>query len=161
MQKRLMAGFALALAPVLVAPLMAQGLTILPGEWELVMKSNIKTMPGMDAKTAAMIRQSMAKPMVIRDCLTADEIKRDPGAMMGKEAGCTTKNFRMSGGVLSADRVCKQDGTTTTSTMRGSYTPTSYKIAGAVNRSGGEGAMAMTMDLTGRRVSAVCSAKAK
>ncbi|QMW22146.1 DUF3617 domain-containing protein [Sandaracinobacteroides saxicola] len=136
-----------------------------PGEWEVTMQNQFQKMPeGMPPEVAKMMASQAGKGRTMRYCITAEELRRDPAAWAGKDANCTVSNYRMSAGTMTMDRVCRHDGETTATSMRGSYTPTSYAMSGAINHRGskrGSGDMAMTLKMQGRWVAATCSAKAR
>lgn len=135
--------------------------TLLPGEWQTSSAMQMQAMPGMPPEVAAMMRQRMGKPTIIRTCITPEQAARGPETRM-PNGDCTVDRMRYSAGRMVSEMQCRRDGQVTRMTMAGSYTPTSYVMDGQMTSSGGGSqGMAMTMHVTGRRVSPVCSAAAK
>ncbi len=139
----------------------ADTMKVLPGEWEVTSTMKMQTLPNMSPKMAAMMRAQQGKPMVIRTCITPEEAARGPESRP-RDKNCKVGNMSYGGGRVAAETVCTHQGDVTRVKMNGTYTPTSYVMDGAMSGSGGStGAMAMTMHIVGKRVAAVCSAKAK
>ncbi len=82
---------------------------ITPGMWEYQMETKMKGMPaGM-------------KPVVMRRCLTPQDVAQNKHLTQGSEKNpCTMSNMKASGGQVSYDFVCKTEG----GTMKGSTTGT-------------------------------------
>lgn len=138
----------------------AVALSIQAGEWEVTVRTSIKSMPNVPPEVAKMMGGPGAKPVVVRHCITPADLKSNPEAMLGKRApGCRYERFSLAGGQMTMRMVCAgPDGAVTTTSSRGNYTPLSYAVTGESVRVG-PNPMAMTMAVTGRRVSPVCSSK--
>ncbi|MGE5384995.1 MAG: DUF3617 domain-containing protein [Betaproteobacteria bacterium] len=97
-------------AALLVASLSASAQSnISPGMWEYQMETKMKGMPpGM-------------KPMVVRRCLTPQDVAQNKHLTQGSEKNpCTMSNMKANGSQIAYEFVCKTDG----GTMKGSTTGT-------------------------------------
>ena len=158
------------MARAILATAMALGLAsgvaaappkVLPGEWETSSSIRMQAMPNLPPQVAEMMRQRMGKPIVIRSCITPEEAARGPETR-SPDSKCSLDKLSYEGGRMSSEMQCNHDGQITRMKMSGSYTPTSYVMDGQITGSGGKsGPMAMTMHVTGRRISPTCSAGAK
>lgn len=98
----------IAAATLIAASLPAFSQSVIqPGMWEYQMETKMKGMPaGM-------------KPMVIRHCLTQQDVSQNKHLMAGNEKNpCTLSNMKTSGAQISYEFVCKTEG----GTMKGSTT---------------------------------------
>lgn len=91
--------------------------TITPGMWEYQMETKMKGMP------------AGAKPMVIRRCLTPQDVAQNKHLTNSTEKNpCTMSNMKTSGSQISYDFVCKMEGNTMKGSTTGSTTPTSLEF---------------------------------
>lgn len=115
----------------------AQGLArIEPGLWTTTTDVHAIDVPGMDdARIMEGVTAQLKKQHAISSshCVTPEEAARPPSEMFaGKDSGdCRYDKFDMGGGRLDAAMTCSREGLpgTTTMTMAGSYSPTSYDLA--------------------------------
>jgi len=92
-------------------------------------------------------------------CVTAEDVKKPKEDFFGADKSCRYEHFTMGGGKIDIQMVCKQQGTTQTTNMAGTYTPTSYSMDMSSTGSGGEqNGMSMKMHVDSRRVGE-CTAK--
>jgi hypothetical protein len=134
---------------------------LLPGEWETTSSVQMPALPGVPPQVAAMMRAQMGKPTVIRSCITPVEAARGPQTRP-PSADCTMEKISYGDGRMVSEMQCRRGGQVSRVKMAGSYTPTSYVMDGRMSAAGGDGGpIAMTMHITGRRISPACSAGAK
>lgn len=126
-----------------------------PGLWESKVDVQDMTIPGIPPQYAAKMKQSMAEE---RDkgsthCVTEADVKKPQGDFFGADKSCKYQSFKMGGGKIDIDMVCSEEGSTQTSKMTGSYTPTTYSLDMAMTGSGGEqNGMHMKMHVDAHRV---------
>ena len=128
--------------------LLAQAVSIQPGQWETTLKIQSMTMEGAPPQVAAMMR---GHTTTVRSCLTAADAAKGPQELLKTNKSCSFTRYDMAGGRLSTEMVCRQGGSTTTATSTGSYTPTSMTAQSHVVGTG-RMAMNMTSTVTGRRI---------
>jgi Protein of unknown function (DUF3617) len=133
-----------------------------PGLWESKVTIQEMNIPGMDPKFAAKMKESIEshQPEASRSCLTKEDVNKPKEDFFGGgDKSCRYKRFAMGGGKMDIQMVCSREGSTQTSNMTGTYTPTSYAMDMATGGSGGtQGAMVMKMHIDGKRVGE-CTAK--
>lgn len=125
-----------------------------PGLWQS--KTDVEmNMPGMPPQFAARMKQSMAESrnQTSSHCVTADEVKKPKEDFFGADKTCKYQHFTMGGGKIDAQMVCSEEGSTQTTNLSGTYTPTSYSMDVSSSGTGGarEG-MSMKMHVDSRRV---------
>jgi hypothetical protein len=137
-----------------------------PGHWQGTMAISEISIPGMPAELAKTMKTQMGGSRTFESCLTPDEAKRPKGEFFGAEQrGCTYEHFTMAGGTIDAVMKCTRGPTTQTMTMKGSYSPDTYRMSVTSVAKGDAAAgpatnmtIAMTMD--GRRTGD-CTGKEK
>ena len=127
-----------------------------PGLWQskaTVLDMNI---PGMPAQYAAKMKQEMAEHRneASKHCIKPEDVKKPKEDFFGADKSCRYGHFTMGGGKIDIQMVCKEEGSTQTSNMSGSYTPTSYSMDMAMNGTGGgmQDGMNMKMHVDSQRV---------
>jgi len=140
---------------------MNSGTMIEPGLWRSKVSVLEMNIPGIPAAYQAKMRQSMAERRneASSHCITAEDVKKPKEDFFGAEKSCKYAHFTMGGGKIDIQMVCSEEGTTQTTNMSGSYTPTSYSMD--MSSSGGGGAakgMSMKMHVDSQRVGE-CSGK--
>lgn len=126
-----------------------------PGLWQSKTDIEEMNMPGMPPQFAARMKQSMAESrnQTSSHCVTADEVKKPKEDFFGADKTCKYQHFTMGGGKIDAQMVCSEEGSTQTTNLSGTYTPTSYSMDVSSSGTGGarEG-MSMKMHVDSRRV---------
>lgn len=126
-----------------------------PGLWQskvTVLEMNI---PGMPAQYADKMKQSIAEHRndTSKHCITAAEVKKPKEDFFGADKSCRYEHFTMGGGRIDIAMACKQEGFTQSTSMSGTYTPTSYSMDMSSNGSGGpEQGMTMKMHVDSQRI---------
>ncbi len=142
---------ALAAIPLIAVP--ATATAIQPGKWLQQIETTEIDAPGLPPQALQMMPRSFSNSY----CLTPEEAARGPQQMLeqSRQQGgqCSYKNFDMAAGKINAVMECKGDGAgAIRMTMRGDYSPTSYRMtmvmegAGMIRR--------MTSVSTGRHAGA-------
>jgi hypothetical protein len=141
---------------------MTSGYMVEPGEWQSKVTIQDMQIPGMPAQFAARMKQEMAQHQqeTSKNCLTPDEVKRPKEDFFaGEDKSCKYEHFAMGGGKMDIRMVCKREGSTQTTNMSGTYTPTSYSMDMSSTASGGaQQGMIMKMHVDADRIGE-CSAK--
>jgi hypothetical protein len=132
-----------------------------PGLWESKVTVAEINIPGMPPEYAAKMKQSMAESRdeKSRHCVTAADVKKPKADFFGAGDSCKYQHFTMGAGKIDIQMVCSEEGSTQTTNMSGSYTPTTYALD--MNSSGSGGAqngMSMKMHVDAQRVGA-CTGK--
>ena len=112
-------------------------------------------MPGMPAEIAGHMKGIEGRIETQQNCLTPEEAKRPKEDFFtGDNKNCRYDRFNMSGGKIDAVMECSESGTVHTMTMQGNYTPDTYNMQMAMQRSGVSeaGEMTMKMRVDARRV---------
>ena len=91
-------------------------------------------------------------------CVTPEQVKKPKEDFFGGDKSCRYEHFTMGGGKIDIQMVCKEEGTTQTTNMTGSYTPTSYSMDMSSSGSAPQGAMSMKMHVDSKRIGE-CSGK--
>jgi hypothetical protein len=127
-----------------------------PGLWRskaTVLEMNI---PGIPPEYAEKMKQSMAEHRneASSHCVTPADVKKPKEDFFGADKSCRYGHFTMGGGKIDIQMTCKQEESTQTTNMTGSYTPTSYSMDMSSNGTGGgrEGGMSMKMHVDSNRV---------
>lgn len=138
------------------------GQMVEPGLWESKVTVQEMNIPGIPAQYADKMKQNMAEHQQhsSKHCLTpADVRKPKEDFFAGQDKSCKYQHFTMGDGKIDIQMVCSEEGSTQTTNMSGSYTPTSYSMDMSSNASGGEQkGMSMKMHVDSRRVGE-CSGK--
>jgi hypothetical protein len=126
-----------------------------PGLWQskvAVLEMNI---PGMPAQYAGKMKQSIAEHRndTSKHCVTEADVKKPKEDFFGADKSCRYEHFTMGGGNIDIQMVCSQEGSTQTTNMAGTYTPTTYSMDMSSKGSGGQqGGMTMKMHVDAQRV---------
>lgn len=132
------------------------GQMVEPGLWESKVTVQEMNIPGIPAQYADRMKQSMAEhqQQTSKRCLTAAEVRKPKEDFFaGEDKSCKYQHFTMGDGKIDIQMVCSEEGSTQTTSMSGSYTPTSYSMDMSSNASGGEAkGMTMKMHVDSRRV---------
>jgi hypothetical protein len=116
-----------------------------PGKWQTTFKLKEMTMPGMPAQMAEQMKKTMSKVESSESCLTPEQVKKPKEDFFaGKQRNCTYDHFTMAGGTIDAEMTCKDGGANMNMTVKGTYSPDSYKATTTMALKGG-GAQGMTM----------------
>jgi hypothetical protein len=127
-----------------------------PGLWQskvTVLEMNI---PGIPAQYADKMKQSMAEHRneASSHCMTEAEVKKPKEDFFGGDKSCRYQQFTMGGGKIDIRMTCKEEGATQTTSMSGSYTPTTYSmdVSSSGTGAGPQNGMTMKMHVDSRRV---------
>jgi uncharacterized protein DUF3617 len=127
-----------------------------PGLWQskvTVLEMNI---PGLPAEYADKMKQSMAERRneTSSHCVKPEDVKKPKEDFFGADKSCKYDHFTMGGGKIDAQMVCREEGSTETSNLAGTYTPTSYSMDMSMKGSGEgrENGMTMKMHVDSQRV---------
>ena len=135
------------------AGVMNSGTMIEPGLWQAKTDVQEMNMPGMPPDFATKMKQSMAdrNNQVNSRCVTPDEVKSPK--MFAEDKSCKFQHFTIGGGKIDAQMVCNEEGSALTTSMSGTYTPTSYSMDVSSAGSGGaQNGMRMKMHVDSHRV---------
>lgn len=132
------------------------GQMVEPGLWESKVTIQEMNIPGIPPQYADKMKQSIAEhqQQSSKRCLTPDEVKKPKEDFFaGEDKSCKYDHFTMGAGKIDIQMVCKEEDSTQTTNMSGTYTPTSYSMDMASNGSGGaQQGMTMKMHVDSRRV---------
>jgi hypothetical protein len=149
-------------AAVTQSGVMTSGTMIEPGLWESKITFQDMQMPNLPPSVAAQMKKTMAQhhQQTNSNCVTPDEVKKPKeGFFAGNNKSCHYEHFTMGGGKIDIRMICNVEGSTQTTDMAGTYTPTTYSMDMSSKSAGGhEGGMAMKMHVDARRIGE-CSAK--
>lgn len=127
-----------------------------PGLWQskvTVLEMNI---PGLPPEYAAKMKQSMAerRNQSSSHCVKPEDVKRPKEDFFGADKSCKYDHFTMGGGKIDVQMVCSEEGSTQTSNMTGTYTPTTYSMDMSMKGTGEgrENGMTMKMHVDSQRV---------
>jgi hypothetical protein len=112
-------------------------------------------MPGLPAQYADKMKEEMAKTRSHSSshCITAADVRKPKEDFFGADKSCKYQHFTMGGGKIDISMVCGEERMTQTTSMAGSYTPTTYSMDMSTRGSGGEGSgMSMKMHVDAQRV---------
>lgn len=142
-------------AAVRQSGMMSGDTMIEPGLWESRVTIAEMNIPGIPPEMASKMKASMAEHQkeASRHCVTPEEVKKPKEDFFGADKSCRYEHFAMGGGRIDIQMVCKGEGSTRTTDMHGTYTPTTYSMDMASTGSGGEGQdMSMKMHVDSKRV---------
>jgi hypothetical protein len=149
-------------AAVTRSGVMTSGTMIEPGLWESKLTFKDVQMPDLPKNVAEQMKKSMARhrEQTNSNCVTPDEVKNPKkGFFTGIDKSCRYQHFTMGSGKIDIRMICNVEGSTQTTDMAGTYTPTTYSMDMSSQSSGGHArGMAMKMHVDARRVGE-CSAK--
>jgi hypothetical protein len=125
-----------------------------PGLWQsktTVLEMNI---PGMPPEYAAKMKQQMAEHRndSSKHCIKPEDVKKPKEDFFGADKSCRYDHFTMGGGKMDIQMVCKQENLTQTTSISGSYTPTTYSLDMSMNGTGPEQGTTMKMHVDAQRV---------
>ena len=132
-----------------------------PGLWQSKVTIEEMNIPGIPAQFAEKMKQSMAerKERSSSHCVTPEQVKKPKEDFFaGEDKSCHYATFTMGGGKMDIEMVCSEEGSTRTTMMHGTYTPTSYSMDMSSEGSGGGAGMSMKMHVDSNRIGE-CSAK--
>jgi len=132
-----------------------------PGLWQSKVTVLEMNVPGIPAQYAEKMKQSLAEHRndTNSHCVTPEEAKRPKEDFFGADKSCRYEHFTMGGGKIDIQMVCNHEGAAQTTSMAGTYTPTTYSMDMASSGSAGaQGNMSMKMHVDSKRVGE-CSAK--
>lgn len=133
----------------------ASAAAIEPGNWEATSRATDVQLPGeMPPQVRDMIRDAMSnRSFSSTTCVTQDDLDNAPENMFRESGGdCRYTEFDMSGGTMHGVAQCNTDDGRMTMRMDGTYTDTTYNMTMVMNGDVGMGEMAMTYEVTGRRL---------
>jgi len=119
-----------------------------PGQWEATVAVQSIDMPGAPPQLAAMMKGKVTKQIY---CITPEQAAKGPQEMVKQNPSCRFSKYSATGGVISTEMSCSQDGSKMTVRANGSYTPTSFNVTSSAVMSG-QMAMRMTSTSRGRRI---------
>jgi hypothetical protein len=126
-----------------------------PGLWRSKVSVLEMDIPGIPPAYQAKMKQSMAESrnQASSHCITAEDVKKPKADFFGADKSCHYAHFTMGGGKIDIQMVCSEEGTTQTTNMAGTYTPTSYSMDMSSSGGGGEAkGMSMKMHVDSQRV---------
>ena len=127
-----------------------------PGLWQSKVTVLEMNVPGIPAEYADKMKQSMAERRneTSSHCVKPEDVKKPKEDFFGADKSCRYEHFTMGGGKIDIRMVCKEEGASQTSTMSGSYTPTTYSMDMAMNAGGGDmqNRMSMKMHVDSKRI---------
>lgn len=142
-------------AAVKQSGMMSGDTMIQPGLWESKVTISEMNIPGMPPEFANKMKASMAEHRneASRHCVTEAEVKKPKEDFFGADKSCRYEHFAMGGGKIDIQMMCKDEGSTRTTNMHGTYTPTTYSMDMASTGNGGDGQdMSMKMHVDSKRV---------
>ena len=85
------------------------------------------------------MKQMMAGRMnASKHCITAADVKKPKADFFGADKSCKYDHFAMGGGKIDIAMVCHHEGATQTTSMTGTYTPTTYTMDMENRTTGGD-----------------------
>ena len=131
-----------------------------PGLWESKVTVLDMNIPGMPPQFAVKMKEEMAKRRneASKHCIKPEDVKKPKEGFFGADKSSSYDHFTMGGGKIDIAMICKQENVTQTTTMAGSYTPTTYSLDMNSNGSGPQQGMTMKMHIDARRIGE-CSGK--
>lgn len=143
-------------AAVKQSGVMSSDRMIEPGLWQSKVTIQEMNIPGLPAQYADKMKQTMAEHRneASSHCVTAADVKKPSEDFFGADKSCRYEHFTMGSGKIDIEMVCREEGSTQTTKMAGTYTPTSYSMDMSSKRAGTgtEGAMTMKMHVDSQRV---------
>jgi Protein of unknown function (DUF3617) len=127
-----------------------------PGLWQSKVTIQEMNIPGIPAQYASRMKQEMAEhqQQTSKHCLTKEEARKPKEDFFaGEDKSCKFAHFAMGGGKMDIQMVCNHEGSTQTTNMNGTYTPTSYSMDMSSTGSGGhQQGMSMKMHVDSQRI---------
>ena len=127
-----------------------------PGLWQSKVVIQEMSIPGLPPQFAEKMKQTMAEQRQHSNthCLTAAELKKPKEDFFASpDKSCRYEHFRMGSGKIDIAMACREEGTSQTTNMSGTYTPTSYSMDMSSSGSGGPmGGMTMKMHVDSSRI---------
>ncbi|QXQ08085.1 DUF3617 domain-containing protein [Sphingosinicellaceae bacterium] len=150
MKRGFLAAVVLA-AAVSPCAVIAAGIGIMPGQWDIAVTTESMEMEGMPPGAANAMR---GKAVHLQHCITPADAAKGPQEMLKSDKSCTFGRISTTGNVVHAEITCKPAGGGTMHSVSDStYTPTGFTSHG---RTVMTGQMKMTVVATtvGKRVGA-------
>lgn len=143
-------------AAVKQSGIMSNDTMIEPGLWQSKVNIEEMTIPGLPAQYAQKMKETMSEHRgeASSHCVTATEVKKPKEDFFGADKSCRYEHFNMGGGKIDIQMVCSERGSTQTTSMAGTYTPTSYSMDMS-SKGTGEGlqnGMTMKMHVDSQRI---------
>jgi hypothetical protein len=134
---------------------------ISPGQWQMAMKINEMSMPGMPPEAAERMKGMMGQGHTFTECLTAEDVKKPKADMFSGDEKCKYDHFSMGGGKIDITMSCGGDQPRKMQ-MNGTYSPNEYnmKVSSQGEGKTGPGAMSMQMEMAAKRLGE-CTAEQK
>ena len=126
-----------------------------PGLWQSKVTIQEMTIPGLPPQFAAKMKQSMAEhqQQASTHCLSTADAKKPREDFFAGNKACTYQHFTMGAGKIDIQMVCKEPETVQSTSVTGSYTPTSYSIdMSSTGSDGAQKGMNMEMHVDAQRV---------
>ncbi|MGE0404993.1 MAG: DUF3617 domain-containing protein [Candidatus Korobacteraceae bacterium] len=146
-----------ALAVVLSAgTLVAQGLNVRTGAWEITMTmGGVMSMEGVPPEARAQIEAELRKPQVVKNCVTPEDVKQlNLGKTEdGEDENCKVLSSKITPTSADITRQCSGDQAYTETAHF--EAPTPQTMTANISRKSAEGAT--TIKMTGKWVAAACS----
>jgi hypothetical protein len=134
----------------------ASGKFVNPGQWRTSTVMKEMTIPGMPPEASKRMQQGLNKANIAENCVTKEQAEKpNAGMFAGKDNGaCRFDHFTMANGKIDGVMRCdpKEGGPPVTMTMKGTYSPDSYTMNAAMERSGPGGTMKMKLETTATRI---------
>ena len=126
---------------------------ISPGQWQMAMKINEMTMPGLPPQAAERMKGMMGQGHTFTECLTEADVKKPKEDMFSGDKQCKYDHFSMGGGKIDITMSCG-GAQPRTMKMAGTYGPDEYHMAVSSDGTGksGPGAMSMKMEMAAKRI---------
>ncbi|MGE3746472.1 MAG: DUF3617 domain-containing protein [Sphingomonadaceae bacterium] len=126
---------------------------ISPGQWQMAMKINEMTMPGMPPEAAEQMKGMMGQGQTFTQCLTPEEVKKPTADMFSGDENCKYDHFSMGGGKIDITMTCGGEQPRTME-MNGTYSADAYnmKITSKGQGESGPGAMSMNMEMAAKHI---------
>jgi hypothetical protein len=144
----------------------AAGVSLEPGQWEMVTRVTTMEIPGASPEAQAQIRNQVGQSQTNQDCLTAERARNPIQEMReamsrGQAASCRFTDEVFGGGVIRIHATCPGavgEGSSGQIAMEGSFTATTLQATLTLNVRGtnpavpGATGMRVTAELRGRRL---------
>jgi hypothetical protein len=131
------------------------GSFVSPGRWESKVTIDEMSMPGMSKEMAAQMKSAMSAASTHVSCLTPEQAQRPKEDFFaGADRNCRYDRFSMGGGKIDAVMNCKDENSSQTMEMAGTYSADVYKIAMTATgtQAGASDGMKMRMSVDAKRV---------
>ncbi len=134
----------------------SNGSLVEPGLWQSKVTIQEINIPGMPAQYADRMKQTIAenREQTAKHCLSPEQAKKPKEDFFGAQnKSCHYAQFTMGGGKINIEMACSEEGSTQTTMMNGTYTPTSYSMDMSTSAKGGEReGMSMKMHVDSERI---------